>query len=116
VIDFKNIRRKAIRYARSKGWNYQTSEDFSQEYCLAIWLEKSPSLKIQLVNFLRIEYGRTDKWGAEQDKARSEAMLTMKCFDDIENFVQSQIPQPDAFIEKIEIIEEDRWVIRYSRT
>lgn len=70
-----------MAYGRAHGlYDEQMREDFAQDYCLAVWLGQSKSLRMQLVNFYRKTFGRTDKFASEGAKARSFALRTMKSY------------------------------------
>lgn len=72
---FAQLRQTAMNYAKWKCTrDYQLREDFAQEYCLAVWRGQTDRLDFQYANFYRKYFGRNDKKGTEDEKAKSLAL------------------------------------------
>lgn len=80
--EFRTMRRIAIGFAMKRTtFNEQTAEDFAQEYCLAVWRGKCKDMRVQLIDFLRKHFGRTDRKGSKNSRAKSYALRYMVSYE-----------------------------------
>jgi len=64
---YVRLRNLAKGYARFRGLNCQSAEDFSQDYCLQVFEEKTGNLKWQFANFVRKQIGEDSQKNKEND-------------------------------------------------
>lgn len=83
---FYELQTLAKHLARRRGFKH-LGDDFAQVYCLNVWRGSRQPLRLQFIDFLRKEYGRTDKYAYEGDLKKSHARLNQVLYEETKHAV-----------------------------